>query len=314
MNPENLILTPYQKAGNEYHTACFMCGGKDRFIVFNDGKWWCRQCQKSGDAIALLMQRDNMSYKDACERLGEMPKDNKPHAPRPTDLRLSQPKEHTHDVAQWRTCATMLWERAREMFWNDNDNDGAVTQWLANRGLTLSAGMFGYVPKAYYAEWGGLKVYVPDGLLIAWYHKGYIPYKLNIRRLNPKPNENKYHMIKGSENGLYWGHMIRPNSVVVLVEGELDAIAIYQATNRRVTAVATGSTTGGRLAKYIALLSLAKIVLVAFDSDDAGREASRYWLAVLHNSRRLVPQEPYKDANDMVRAGCNIISWIRSAL
>ena len=63
--------------GGEYAGPCPFCGGRDRFRVWPDqgttGRYWCRGCGKHGDGIQLLRDRDGLSYRDACERLGVMP-------------------------------------------------------------------------------------------------------------------------------------------------------------------------------------------------------------------------------------------------
>ena len=63
------------KGPNEWAGPCPLCGGatKDGFIVWPDrphgGAFMCRKCGASGDGIAFLMQRDGMSYLEACEAL-----------------------------------------------------------------------------------------------------------------------------------------------------------------------------------------------------------------------------------------------------
>ena len=60
--------------GGEYAGPCPFCGdGTDRFRVWPHADrpgWWCRQCERHGDAIAYLMQRDSLDFRAACERLG----------------------------------------------------------------------------------------------------------------------------------------------------------------------------------------------------------------------------------------------------
>jgi hypothetical protein len=47
------------RTGKEYHGACPMCGGTDRFCVWPArGRAWCRQCNASGDALAWAMRLD----------------------------------------------------------------------------------------------------------------------------------------------------------------------------------------------------------------------------------------------------------------
>lgn len=38
----------FKRAGNEAHSACPRCGGDDRFCLFEDSGFWCRQCGDSG--------------------------------------------------------------------------------------------------------------------------------------------------------------------------------------------------------------------------------------------------------------------------
>lgn len=37
-----------KRTGNEAHGPCPRCGGTDRFAIFEDGGYWCRQCGDSG--------------------------------------------------------------------------------------------------------------------------------------------------------------------------------------------------------------------------------------------------------------------------
>lgn len=53
----------------EHHGPCPWCGGDDRFRVTAD-HFACRQCGRSGDAIAFVMQRQNVDFKTAVSILG----------------------------------------------------------------------------------------------------------------------------------------------------------------------------------------------------------------------------------------------------
>ena len=57
----------------EQHGPCPFCGGTDRFVVFENGRGWCRQCGWKGDAIQLLRDRDGLSFNDAKRALGMDP-------------------------------------------------------------------------------------------------------------------------------------------------------------------------------------------------------------------------------------------------
>lgn len=70
---EELGLEPRKtsnKGGGEYHSPCPSCGGKDRFILWPaKGQYWCRQCEKSGDAIQFCRDFQGLSFRSACIKL-----------------------------------------------------------------------------------------------------------------------------------------------------------------------------------------------------------------------------------------------------
>lgn len=60
--------------GGEWHSRCLGCGGTDRFCVWpsggNDGRYWCRQCGRKGDAIQYLRDFRGLSFLEAKRALG----------------------------------------------------------------------------------------------------------------------------------------------------------------------------------------------------------------------------------------------------
>jgi DNA primase len=60
--------------GGEYVGPCPWCGGEDRFRVWPDTdppRYWCRVCERRGDAIQYLRDREGLTFRQACERLGK---------------------------------------------------------------------------------------------------------------------------------------------------------------------------------------------------------------------------------------------------
>lgn len=54
--------------GGEYAGPCPWCGGRDRFRVWPEldgGCWWCRQCGRSGDTIAYLVESGRIDKREA---------------------------------------------------------------------------------------------------------------------------------------------------------------------------------------------------------------------------------------------------------
>ena len=61
--------------GRELCGPCPKCGGKDRFVVFEEqnnglGTWYCRQCEHEGDGIELLRWVTGCSFKEAAYEVG----------------------------------------------------------------------------------------------------------------------------------------------------------------------------------------------------------------------------------------------------
>ena len=131
---------------------------------------------------------------------------------------------------------------------------------------------------------------------------------LNVRRPTGSP---KYCGPAGSGNGLYGADGIGHGLPAVLVEGELDALAVAQQAGDLVSAVATGSTCGGRRDQWVRLLCTAPVVLVAFDADDPGEQANDWWLAALPTAKRAVPEG---DPAAMLEAGADVRVWVEGGL
>lgn len=215
-------------------------------------------------------------------------------------------------------CRKLLWEGSR----------GAASAWayLEGRGLdreTVDAAFIGVNPETQFddpARWGqdpDGTMWLPRGIVIPWLHAGDL-WGLNIRRPNgdvdPDAEEDwkarKYQRAAGSCNALFNADELdgRP---VALVEGELDALAIQQESDQ-VAAVATGSTAWARTARWRGLLRCAPMVLVCFDSEDAGEKAARYWTDALPNAFRWRPH--FHDAAEMLEEGGDIARWIDEGL
>lgn len=64
------------QVGDGRHTACPVCGGKDRFRFDNKqgkGTWFCSQCDpSSGDGWALIQKVLGVDFKEAVEEVGKV--------------------------------------------------------------------------------------------------------------------------------------------------------------------------------------------------------------------------------------------------
>ena len=376
--------------GGEWAGPCPFCGGvqkrdADRFHVWPaEGRYWCRRCERKGDAIDYVRQRHGLGFGAALDRLGlengsrheaaeatcrsglentenmkreavaleqtgqgaglrrpeatgsaRLPGSLALHAPRlePPEaltpgakargredalpLPLREPLEPPSDAWQGRAidfcseCIDRLWteEGARVRAWliEQARLQPNRRSWMPAWVTTLRSGM----RRPPYGGSGAdhKPIWLPAGVTIPWAAGGHT-WRVSIRRPEGTP---KYVVAGGSGNALYRVATIAPGWAAVLVEGEFDALTIWQHAGGIIASVATGSTTGARRPCWQTRLASCDVVLVAFDSDKAGEEAAAYWLNILPKARRW---RPYfgKDANGLAVAGGDVAAWILDGL
>lgn len=305
--------------GGEYAGACPFCGGKDRFRVWPDdgdrGRWWCRQCQRSGDAVDYLRARDNLTFRAACEQLGaglaEGPRPAPAPRPAPPDVVPPSPQwqEKARAFVTW--CQARLWE----------PTGAAALAYLQGRGLTaetMRAAGLGYNPQHWRrpaAAWGldGDPVNLAAGVVIP-HEAGGDLWAVKIRLLEPFQTGDgrtvKYTSLRGGKGALYGADTLTGDKpAVVLTEGEFDALLLrQQAGDLADVATLTGAAHGLALRWLVKLLPYRRI-LAAYDADAAGRAGAAQLAA---RSQRVVAIEPLegKDITDFYLAGGDLHAWI----
>jgi DNA primase len=328
-----IIPSRMQKAastgGGEWHGPCPFCGGQDRFIVQpnqSPARWWCRGCDRKGDAIAFMMQYHNLQFAEAVQRLGleSQLKNNTatskaqppsyPPAPTTSSANASPDSipalDNPEYIEKSAAFADWAWRNLQ------SGNNPNVSGYLEARGLDPVAQdifMLGYNPYQMERVWGGVLVKLVPGITIP-YLDGFegVPRKIKIRMRTDNP-KFKYIAVAGGANWLYNAWRVRADSIVVMCEGEIDAISVSIACRHfQIVPVATGSTGGARLLRWPALLSVAHKVLLAFDDDEPGEAAAKWWANYLLKARSIKPTA--HDINDMLTSGQDIRSWIEQGL
>jgi 5S rRNA maturation endonuclease (ribonuclease M5) len=239
----------------------------------------------------------------------------KPRAPQP---RAPQPPAACAPPnVQWQERAWELTYTCQDALWSDAG--ARALSWLHGRGLSdeiLQREFIGYhagqPEHEDRAAWGldadGKEVWLPRGVTIPWF-VGSDLWRVNIRRPVGDP---KYIGPAGWSNALFNADALTTDKPAILVEGELDAMTLSQVCGDIVTPCATGSTGGARRARWLAKLALCPRVLVAFDADQAGEEARRYWLGVLPNGKYWKPF--WSDANQMYQDGADLRGWVSAGV
>jgi len=311
-----------RQTAKEYSSACPFCrAGNDRFRVWPlENRYWCRICGRKGDAIQFLRDYKHLPFAQAQAAAGVVAAEPAARAAQRAGV---QDDELRAPLAAWLEPARQFVMECYKRLYAD-EGRRALT-WLHGRSLQtaiLYDNGIGLNPVDRYFDresWGlepatredgtPKPLWLPKGVVIPWFYEREL-WGIRVRRPAGEP---KYFWVPGGVMGMYGASTIRAGWPVVLVEGELDALTIRQALRKPTAAVvATGSTNGGRRLRWLARLASASRVLVAYDADDAGETAAKFWLDALPNARRWRPF--WHDANDMARDGADLCAWILAGL
>lgn len=307
--------------GGEWHGPCPIChDGVDRFVVQPYAqpypRWSCRRCSPQwGDAIGFVQALHGVGFRDALKMLnldpGQLPQ--LPHMQRMTGVPQDNDNQYTALTDEpWQHRAADYVAYAEKHLWQT----GFVLNYLReHRHLSddvIRSARLGYNPRSLKMQWGTNDVYLPQGIVIPWFYEGKI-WRVNHRL--PRGAHKKYMQVAGGANGLYNAGAIRSGSTVVMVEGEFDALVIASKAadlieKFGVVPVATGAGSWSRTLRWITKLCKAYLVMLAFDTDDAGDVAAAYWHDRLgaELSERLRPTA--HDVTDMVSTGDDVRHWI----
>ena len=327
--------------GGEWAGACPWCGGTDRFRVWPERErpgWWCRGCERHGDAITFLREYHGMSFREAAAAVGRAGSSPRARARRvgrrsvALAPRLADEREPPPDA--WQTVARRCIAWAEKLLWGAAG--APVRAYLQARGLTevtIREARLGYCPRDVYwtpEHWGlpagpeARKVWLPRGLLIPDEDDGRVWY-LKVRRAVPADDPlaavigagderfGKYVHVRGSVPTLYRGAQLVGAALVVLTEGELDALLLAEYAEG-LAAVGTLGAAGTLLTAGDAWrLRSARRVLLAYDADAAGENAT-HALSALSGRLRVVRPLGAKDLTAMHQAGGDLAAWLRAVV
>jgi DNA primase len=326
--------------GGEWAGPCPFCGGEDRFRLWPShpsgrGRWWCRRCDRGGDAIEYLQLRGNLSFRQAVEALGgdldraasAAPERRRPARPAVPDV---EPPG-----APWQARARAFCEYARNQLWGDA-GQGARAYLAEARGLreeTIRRFGLGYNPACVYdrpvAKWGldeGRAVYLSRGIVIPCEVGGVLWYVQVRRPLEGgrllaylggdvavwRP-EAKYMAVKGSAGkALFGAGDLQGKDVLLFCEGEPDAMLAWQELRDLVDVVTMGGATKGRHGlpgRWLLQLLQYRVILAAYDADGAGQAGAA---KLAKHSKRAVPVTVPAggDLTGFYQAGGDLRAWL----
>jgi DNA primase len=316
--------------GGEFAGPCPFCkDGKDRFRVWPEqgygGRWWCRQCGRSGDAIQYLRDYRRITYLEACQYLSREPQLSPLVGRRSSGRPAWEPRATYAPGDLWQAKARKLVDDAVYDLWAPGGQP--MLDFLTEkRGLnktTIKKFSLGFIPVDKWASamaWGleevlkddgkPKKLWFPRGLAVPLCRDGQV---LRVRIRRPKSDgEPRYYILRGSDTrAMILG---RDKSISLLVESELDALLLYQEAGDLVNLISLGNAQT-RPDKWTAnFLNQSKLVLLALDADEAGAlESWRWWRANYSQAHRWPPIMG-KDPGDMLAASVNLRAWIEAGV
>ena len=318
-------LTPKKVAGTnggEYASACPMCGGKDRFRIWpeqKDGSWWCRGCNKGGDAIQLLRDAKGMSFKEACDYVGHTPTGtgtgSTPRVPDRGDDFTPRSAPDPADI--WQTKATAFVDFAHQELLNNAEQLAWI---LEEKGITRETAVrfkLGWNPEEKFRDrkgWGmdpGKKLYFPRGLVIPYSVDGKV---LRVRFRCPE-GDPRYIVLAGSSMAamIIWPSPLKKRVGWPVVESELCAMLIAQEAGDVVGVIALGNSSARPDDAAAEILRSAPFIMDALDYDAAGAKTWSWWKEHFTRADRW-PVPEGSDPGEYFKAGGDIRAWILAGL
>jgi len=228
------------------HAPCPFCGGRDRFYLHSSGRFGCRGCGFKGDAASLAAKVRNVSPVEAARwLLGEEPVGPKqggmgrPAGALPPVSVAHRGKQIRERTPEWVEEALRAVERAEKAF-----PGSPAEAYMAERGLEGACAEYriGYDPRAFDPV-GKIErpaVVVPsldrDGRPLA------VKYRY-LDELGRTDKGRRFGALKGSTPLLFGLHALRGRGRLVVVEGEMNALAVWIALAPYADVLSTGSQT-----------------------------------------------------------------------
>jgi len=320
--------------GGEYKCPCPECGGRKRFVIHPNkqqrncvGSYWCRDCKVHGDAIQFCIDFLKLPFKDAVARVGGVVPNKQnfflPLVPIPQET-LFEAIEMPPAI--WMEMAALFVEASSKNIFERKEQRA----WLANRGIPFEAVeryQIGWNPEPVSrkkADWGleeekkggesSTKLFLPRGIVIPTIDTSGVV-RIKIRNTDYDPtNEGskKYLAVTGSMKGFNLIGKTK-NDVMLVVESELDALALDFACGDFAFAVSIGSNTKNPDSFTNYLARRVTHLLVCYDNDEGGLAMWKKW-KMLYPHAKAYPTPIGKDVGEAVAEGLNLREWVREAL
>lgn len=229
--------TELRRRGSEFVGPCPVCKtGDDRFSVSPAKNVWnCRVCDKGGDVVSLVQAVLSTTFAEALDYLAG------PLGSGTPTLRVDpkpRPPGSWQDV-RWQLGASRMVSRCESALTSETR---ALAYLEARRisAATQRAFRLGWAP-----TWAGPKgKFQVDAITIPWILPTGEVCAVKGRRIDPG-EKSRFIFAKGSSQILFGGHLAVGRESVIFVEGEFNAMSIWQAAGDSVDVLCFGGDSMG---------------------------------------------------------------------
>ncbi len=279
--------------------------------------WKCFSCNRFGDAITWMMEFRKLPFKEAALALGGTVTDNLTHQPSPMHYHVPTPPcEAWQDAAKpkIKEWERILWSPVGKLALEYLNKRGLKDDWIRYFHLGLNPAPMHINPEYFGLPMtDGKQMYIPKGIIIpciidkvVWYIK--------IRQ--PSGVEPKYINIRGGIPAMFNATKSKGADVLIVTEGEFDCILADQEVGDVAGVVTMGAATNDA-SGWIRYLIGAKIILAAYDNDDAGAKGYKRLAALSpYVAHAPVPrlQATDKDITDFYLSGGALWGWLQNLM
>lgn len=216
--------------GGEYAGPCPFCGGEDRLHVqpFAEagGRWFCRQCTGEPtingwrDGFDFVMQRDKLNFGEAAALLASPSWCQSP----PLQMVKSAPPPDWHSP-QWQQKAVQWMAQASQRLADPQAGLPGRT-YLQSRGITPTTWQAWGL--GYGKAWHVRRARHEDAIFLPWW-LGDTLQAIQYRYLaDTLTKRERYGQKAGGERLLFGLPLLTGATTLMLVEGELNAVSIWQ--------------------------------------------------------------------------------------
>jgi len=310
--------------GGEYHSPCPTCGGKDRFFIQPyremsncSGYYSCRRCGIYGDSIQFCRDFLGLSFSEALQRLNVVIDRSNVQMYRKKD-NVFDPTHIVSPSQKWIERMLSFVTMAHDKLKDRED----ILADLSKRGISESVikkFKIGWNPQDYFPSrvYCGLddeldengkskSVWLPKGIVVPTSEPNGDIIRVKIRRDDWQKGDSlpKYVAVSGSMNGL---NIIgdTKHAMMIVVESELDAYAVYNKMEDFAFLVSVGSNIKNPDDFTHFLAQEKPNLLVCRDNDDAGKAMFNKW-EKLYSHAQDCPVPIGKDVGEAIENGFNV--------